>query len=233
MIITRKLLAMVVCGLALMPSRAAAQSPADGRLEIAGSAGWMTRSDLGTTSVTLTGNGVPTGEPVTYFDASSEIQSGPRLEGRIAWRLTGALAIEGTASITRTHLRTEISNDVEQAPSINASSTFNEYAIEGGLRLDLANLRFRGGRAQPFVTGGVGYLRHVHDGATLIDTGQSAYAGGGLHYLLRAGTPRSTLKAIGLRGDLRLNIRSGGFETIAGTSTHVAPSLSLGLFVRF
>lgn len=226
-----------------LPCDAAAQTGASarktsggmpgGRFEISAGAGVIGGTDLGTASATLSGSGVPQGTPVTLFDTDTTIEGGPRYEARVAWRITQALQVEGGLAVNRTHLTTRITNDFEQAPNSEASETFTEYAIEAGLLLHLTKLRFAGGRAQPFVTGGAGYLRQVHEGQTLIDTGQSAYAGGGLTLTLRQATRRAFIDALGVRADVRVNVRSGGFERGDDGGATFAPSVTGGMFFRF
>jgi hypothetical protein len=73
----------------------------------------------------------------------------------------------------------------------------------------------------------------VHEGQTLIDTGQSVYAGGGLTVTLRQATRRAFIEALGLRADARVNVRSGGFERADDGGATYAPSVTAGLFIRF
>ena len=204
-----------------------------GRFEVSGGAGVTGGTDLGTASATLSGSGVPTGARVTLFDTETKIDGGERYEVRMAWRLTRALQVEGGLAVNRTNLITRITNDFEQAPAAEASEKFTEYAIEAGLLLHLTKLTFAGGRARPFVTGGAGYLRQVHEGQILIDTGQSAYAGGGLTFTLRQATRPAFIEALGLRADVRANLRSGGFESADDGGATFAPSITAGLFIRF
>jgi hypothetical protein len=208
-------------------------SDVQGRIEISGGVGWTGGSALGTATAALTGNGVPTGSPVTLFEVDTRIDGGPRIDGRVAWRLTRTLAIEGGVAVTRTHVRTAVSQDVEQAPPLDVTERFTEYVIDAGVVLQIPRLAFAGGRAQPFVTGGAGYLRQLHEGATLIDTGQSAFAGGGLTYVLRQAKGRAFIETIGLRGDVRMHVRIGGFEIEGESGNRVLPAVSGGLFVRF
>lgn len=232
-----KFILMLAVSAVALPRDANAQRKSGGmpggRFEVSGGAGTVGGTDLGTASATLSGSGAPIGEPVTLFDTETKIEGGPRYEARVAFRLTPALQVEGGLAVNRTHLTTRISNDFEQAPATEASERFTEYAIEAGLLLHLTKLSFAGGRARPFVTGGAGYLRQIHEGQTLIDTGQSAYAGGGLTFTLRQATRRAFIEALGLRADVRANVRSGGFERGDDGGATFAPSITGGLFVRF
>jgi hypothetical protein len=205
---------------------------AQGRLEISGSFGGALSHDLGSETAVETGNGVPTGSPVTLFRTSSSMDAGPLFEARVGFDLTRAFAVEATFGLTRTTLRTSITNDFEQAAPTMAVTKFRQYAIEGGIVWHLTRVRFSRGRAVPFVAGGGGYLRQLDDGATLVGTGQSIYAGGGLKYRLHESKPRSALKAIGLRADVRVNVTHHGFD-IDEARWRAYPSVSGGVFVRF
>lgn len=247
--------AIVWTGLALFgslvaPTEALAQPASGGagtggRFELSGGVGWTGGWDLGSAPATLTGNGVPTGTPVTLFETETRVDGGPRFEGRLAWYLTPVIAIEGGLVVTRTYLRTDVRNDFEQAPPITASERFTEYAIEGALVVQVPAWRFAGGRARPFVTGGAGHLRQAHEGSTRIDTGQIVFAGGGATLVLRQAGRSAFLETLGLRGTARLDVRSGGFErepaagadsgpgSGSGGGTRVGPSVSATVFVRF
>lgn len=227
-------LACCACAcLAVVPSLASAQ-PREGHLEIGASVGIARGHDLGTEKAVESGNGVPSGSPVTLFQASSMLERGPMFEGRVAWHLTRAFAVEGTVGMTRTHLKTSITNDFEQAPPVSSTSRLTQYTIEAGVLWQPNGLWFAHSRVRPFVTGGGGYLRQLHDGATLVETGRSAFAGGGVKVALHQATgPRpSKLKTVGLRADARVNFTHGGFD-VDGVVWRTYPSLTGGIFVCF
>jgi len=219
--------------LMVMVSAPAEAQTTGGRFEISGGAGIIGGTDLGTATATLSGSGVPTGSPITLFDTETKIEGGPRYEARMAWRFSRALQVEGGVAINRSHLTTRITNDFEQAPDTEASESFTEYAIEAGLLFHLNKLTFAGGRARPFVAGGAGYLRQVHEDQTVIETGQSAYAGGGVTFTLRQAPRKAFIEGFGLRADVRANFRSGGFEHSDDDGATFAPSVTGGVFIRF
>jgi hypothetical protein len=219
--------ACVTGGLSL-PADAAAQA---GRFELSGAAGWAGETALGSEQATLTGNGVPTGSPLVYFDADSTLGSGATFDGRLAWLLGRTFAIEGSAGVTRSELRTRITADVEGADPVTVTERVNQFTIEGGLLVHLRRLAFAGGRALPFVAGGGGYLRQLHDGETLATDGGSGYVGGGLKYGLRE-RPRGWAKGFGLRADLRVRLHKGGFD-LGDRKLRAHPSVTGGLYLRF
>lgn len=82
-------------------------------------------------------------------------------------------------------------------------------------------------RLRPFVVGGGGYLRQLHEERTLVETGQLYYGGFGARYWLRGGS--GTARAFGLRGDLRANLRRGGIDF--EDKNRVFPTLAVHLFL--
>jgi len=86
------------------------------------------------------------------------------------------------------------------------------------------------GRVSLFAAAGVGYGRQLHDGQTFVETGQSSYVGGGLHYLLKTEGKRH-LKSAGIRAEVRGTLVRDGL-TLDG-ATHLMPVLGATLFVRF
>jgi hypothetical protein len=83
----------------------------------------------------------------------------------------------------------------------------------------------------PFVTGGGGYLRQLHEGATLVQTGSIYYIGAGASIALSTADRRQRVKQIGLRLDTRAIVRTGGV-TIDGRA-YTAPAVGASLFARF
>jgi hypothetical protein len=83
-------------------------------------------------------------------------------------------------------------------------------------------------RLTPFVAGGAGYIRELHEGALLVDTGIYAQVGGGVMWLLSS--PASGVP-IGLRIDGRALVRRKG--AAFDTSLHAAPLGGVSVFVRF
>ncbi len=100
-----------------------------------------------------------------------------------------------------------------------------QYVFDGGLSWQLPiNL---GRRLAPFVIGGAGYLRQLHEDRTLAETGRIYYAGGGARYWLRGGHDNS--RPIGLRGEFRINLRSNGIDFEDKMRTY--PTFSVFVFI--
>ncbi|MDR1990002.1 MAG: outer membrane beta-barrel protein [Acidobacteriaceae bacterium] len=169
----------------------------------------------------------PTGGTRVVFKSTSSLDAGAGLGMRLGFDLTPAIVADVGTSITNRNLTTTITGDVENASGAPQEQV-RQYVFEAGVRY-----RFHPStstRLTPFVTAGVGYLRDVHEGNTLIETGHLYYVGGGASYLLRD-TPRASIKNLGLRGDVRAQIMNGGVSLDG--ATHTTPAIGIGLFLRF
>jgi len=218
----------VVAAAALAASPAAAQSrdaAQPGRFEVAFGATWSGRTPFGGSDATETAG---TGGPYVLFTTSSELAAAAGAEARVGVRLTRLLQAEATGSYSTPELQTKVSADVEQAAPVTATDRLQQFTVGGALVL---NLPWRlGARGVPFVTGGAAYLRQLHEGQAVIESGQAYYAGGGVKYwfLSRAGR---RLKAVGLRADVRALARTKAVAL--DRRTHTVPSVAVSLAVAF
>jgi hypothetical protein len=73
------------------------------------------------------------------------------------------------------------------------------------------NLVFGGGRAIPFVSGGIAYLRELHEGNELVEDGWEYQGAGGMKWWF------GSSRRIGFRGEGGIAIRDGGFGFENGT----------------
>ena len=170
--------------------------------------------------------GAPGGETQLVL-SSVYLQPAAIGEVRFGYRATPRLTAEGRLTVGRPSLRVSLSDDVENAAPLEATNTITEYAFEGG-----ALWRLTGGerrRWTPFVSGGAGMARHVHDGRTLVQDALSGYAGGGTLYAL--GSSRGEPTRAGLRFDARLQLLHGGIAEGTGVVARVAATA--GFFVLF
>lgn len=163
--------------------------------------------------------------PFTLFAASSAIRSAPSVTARVGFALTPRLAIEAGGSFGMPRLGTEISRDVEAAGQALEGEQLQQYFIDGALVWHLP-MRL-GARVRPFVIGGGGYLRQLHEERTLAETGQIYYGGVGARYWIRGGS--GSARSLGLRGDLRGNLRRGGIDF--ENKVRVFPTLAVSLFL--
>jgi hypothetical protein len=202
----------------------ASAQPSTGRFELGGGArrvGGIPFDRVSATETTLGGG------RLTLFNSDTQLESAPGVEARAGVRINSIVEAEATFAYARSNLQTRITSDVEGIPDVTITEPIRQFTLEGGITAQLE--RWRTGRFAPFASIGAGYLRHLHDGRTLIETGRSYYAGGGVRYSLTSGSGR--LKASGVRADVRAAFLSGGVAL--EKDTRMVPSLSASLFVRF
>src|SRR5262249_51665426 len=164
--------------------------------------------------------------PFRLFSTSSELGSAAGLEARVGVRVAGTLVVEADASYARPELRITTSSDVESASGVTAVEQLRQYTIGGGATWYVPTAS----RVAPFVAGGGGYLRQLHDRGLLVQTGRYYQVGGGAVYRLSS-RPAGTLKATGIRVDLRATIFKDGVAFDGGT--HAAAAVAGSFLVRF
>ena len=214
----------LVVFLAATSRGAAAQGVLEsGRLEISGGVAWLGAQTFGSANATET---TASGSLFSLFTTSSELGSAAAFDARVGVRIAGTLVVEADATYARPELRVTIANDVESAPSLTAVERLQQYMIGGGATWYIPGRS----RIVPFVTGGGGYLRQLHDRALLVETGTYYQAGGGVLYLLSS-HPANRLKASGIRADVRAVILNDGVAFDGGR--HATPAIAGSFFVRF
>jgi hypothetical protein len=161
------------------------------------------------------------------FKSRSDLDSSPGVAVNIGLRLTAMLQAEWSVAFNHTQLSTHLSGD-EEAGTATVTEPVTQYLVEGGVRLRRA--RRSGAAGGPFATAGIGYLRQLHDGNTLVDTGPAFYVGGGMDFLLN-GVRVLGSKTAGIRADVR-GLFLGNDLTLDG-ATHVVPVVGASLFFRF
>ena len=188
--------------------------------------------DFGSATASLVAN-QSTAPESTLFRAASTLGTGVGLDGRLAFNITRALAVEGGFVWTRATLESRITSDVESVPNVTVAQELDTYFIEASAVWHLNALAFGGGRGLPFVAGGAGYLRQLDEEQMLTDDpGTVFHAGGGVKYFF-VQRPRGFIRGLGLRGDARLYVRSGGVELDEDTTYRNQWGLAAALLVRF
>ena len=216
---------LVLAVLLSVAVQAQAQTPGAGRVEVSGGARWIGPMAFGTTGATETTFG---GGTRTLFDSASQLD--PSVGGSVAVgvRLTRSLLAEFAVAYNPTGLSTRISGDVEGVADLTVKAPVTQFLFEGGVQARPA--RWTRGRLSPFVTAGIGYLRQLNDGRTLVETGRAWYLGGGLYYERAATHPRR-LKATGIRADLRALVLRDGVAPDG--RWRGAPAITAAVFARF
>jgi hypothetical protein len=187
---------------------------------------WSGGYDVGSATAQLRGNSPgATATPFTLLTADSRVSSATGPEIKAGFAFTRSLLFEAGGSLSRPRIGVSITADAEAPAQQLVGEELRQFVIDGSLSWQLP-IRL-GGRLAPFVIGGGGYLRQLHEDRTLGETGQIYYAGGGARYFLRGGYGSS--RPVGLRGDVRVNVRRRGIDF--DNTMRAYPTLSLQLFV--
>jgi len=227
--------ALVVFALAL-PVASFAQEPPTlrpHRATVSGGTMWSGPYDVGIATASLRGNGPGASAPAfTFFTADARMKAAWAPEVRVGFALTPALAIDGGITFARPRIGVAISRDGEAPAQELDGEKLDQYQIDAGVTWQPPMpARWRrakiGRRIAPFVSGGAGYLRQLHEDRGLAETGAIYHAGGGVRYWLRGGQSAST--DVGVRADVRINVRQNGIDFENKRRTY--PSVSLMLFV--
>ncbi len=197
-------------------------APHAGSVEVSGGVVFTGRMDLGARDAEETRN-INTGSgPFALFSSASSVPAAPAAVVRAGVYLSRALAVEGGLQYGRARLVSALSGDAEQAPSLSAEETLTRYLIEGTVVVNLTPLSFGGGRGVPFLSGGGGYLRELHEENALIATGREYHAGAGVKFWMSRSAPH-----LGLRADVGVSMRSGGIDLTSTRRTLPTAAVSL------
>ena len=204
--------------------------------ELTASVLWFAPSSLGARDANMTSN-TPSGSPYRLFTASGEFENAAGVEVRTGYRLGKRVAIEGGATFSRPGITYSITNDVESTGTFTATGeTMSQLFVDASVVAYVSSRGLAGGRRQPFVEAGGGFLRQFHQEGSVLsgyyatDSGQVFHVGGGARYSLRR-TKSGAVTGYGLRFDARYYIRNGGFSFDGGaTGTFVAGG---GLVIAF
>lgn len=218
-----------VMAMAALTGTGGAAFAQEGRIELGAGGIWLAGSRLGSANATLTRNQGSPSDRFTLFRTESDLEAVGGFDARLAVHLTRLISVEAGVAVSRPRVRTAISADVENGAAISATEVLAQYFIDVGAVVRLTRLRFAG-RIVPFVAAGGGYLRQLHEGRTLVETGRVYRVGGGVTLPLLSRT-RRVLKSVGARADARAYIRDGGFDLDDKSRSFGA--ISAGLYVRF
>ena len=177
--------------------------------------------DAGSALATLSRNPSTGSAPLTEFQTDSQVLGATGLDAHVGFHVARRVFAEATFQYSRPILRTHITGDFESAASVDADDKTSSYLVGGSVLY-----HFGEGRVVPFVEGGGGYLRQLHEGNTELLTGTELHAGGGVKYWLGTGTHR-----YGLRLDALASSRS---KSIAfEQKRRIVPSVAAGVVYVF
>lgn len=187
---------------------------------------WAGSNPLGTRAATET---TASGGTSSLFSTTSELAAVAGLESRIGVRVAKSIVVEGQVSYLKPELRVAASADAEGAAAVTAVDVTQQFTI-GARVLWFVPGRRGPQRVAPFAMAGGGYLRQLHERATLVQVGRFYQIGGGVSVLLVSGPHLGTTGA-GVRFDVSALVRAGGVAFDGGSQASAAAGASA--FVRF
>jgi hypothetical protein len=209
-----------------LPAPAGAQSAVStaSRFEVGIGALWIGSQPLGDTAAAET---IASGGSTTLFNASSELAGAGGIAAHAGVRIGRWFAVEASGSYLKPQLRIAVSGDAEGAAAVTATESIQQFMVGGDVVWSLPR---RAGRVEPFVLAGGGYLRQLHQAATLVETGRYYDVGGGVSWPLMTNR-HWRLKGAGARVDARAVVRSKGVAFDGGSKS--SPAVAASAFVRF
>ena len=221
------LASILVAGVCVAPAAAQPASPGavPGRVEVAVGPLWIGRQPLGSSDATET---TSSGGNLALFSTSTDLAARAGVEGRVGIRVSRAFEVEASGTYATPQIRSQISIDFEGAAPITVAEQLQQFTVAGSIVW--YPMPESSSRLAPFVIAGGGYLRQLHESATLAETGQFYQVGGGVKYLF-ASRPASRLKGLGVRLDARAVARSQGVAFDGRRS--FSPALGASIYARF
>ena len=218
--------AIVVLLQSAMAASAYAQARAANRdrFDVSFGGTWIGGAGLGSTNAEIRANNV-TPTPFRLFTAETRMAPAPGWGATVAYWLTRTIAVEGGIVRLRPEMRTRITADAEGAAALTAAEQLDQYFIDARVIWLLPQLSFAG--TVPFVSGGAGYLRELHEGRMLVESGQVYQAGGGVRRPLMSDI--GWFGSIGVRLDARVYVLVDGVQLEDRARTHGAFSGSVFL----
>jgi hypothetical protein len=211
--------AAIACAVALATAATASAQivasrdrPRAGTWEIGGGGIWSSGFSGPRQTAELTQNGGSSGG-FDLFTASGEVGSGAGLGASLGYYLSPSLALEAGLRFSKPRLSYRLTGDVENAPTVTAEETLTRYVFTGSFVFHLGTMHPRR-QLVPFVAAGAGYIRDLHEGAELVETGTEYHVSGGIKYWLGSGARR-----LGIRGEAGVAITDGGFDFRDSTRT--------------
>jgi hypothetical protein len=206
-------------------AQASVSSAKAARWEISGGGVFAGGVDLGEETAELTSNTGTSGSPSTFFVTDSRMKPAFGVQARMGFFLTRLFAIEGGARFTKPTFEIRTSHDVESAADVTAEETLSQYLFDGSAVWHFKDGIYAKG-AVPFLFGGAGYLRELHEGGALVEEAAEYHAGGGVKWWFGWGVHK-----LGLRAEAGFSVRDDGADV--EKRRHVVPVAAGSLTWRF
>ncbi|MGB2715043.1 MAG: hypothetical protein WBC51_12745 [Vicinamibacterales bacterium] len=211
----RLLIAVTAMAVVVCASPASAQvrrplvyrdTPHAGSWELGGGVVWTGGFTGPTSSAELTRNGQSSGG-FDLFTAAGEMKGGVGAGATIAVFLSRSVAVEGGFRVSQPSVRYRLSGDAEEASDITAQENLTRYVFTGSLLVHLRRMS-PGVSTVPFIAAGAGYVRDLHQGNELLETGTEFHGVVGLKYWFNT----TASNRFGIRGEAGVSMTDGGFD---------------------
>ena len=179
-------------------------TPRAGSWEISGGYTFVAGYDLDSRNAELTRNTTTGTDGFVLFITDSSVKAAHSIGGLLGYYVSPRWAVEGGVRFGRPVFRMELSDDAEGAPDTVAEDKLGQYLFSASVVYHFSGGR---GRIVPFVTGGAGYLRELHEAQELVETGAEYHASAGIKNWF--GNAR---RRFGLRAEGGISFRDGGFD---------------------
>jgi hypothetical protein len=201
-----------------------ADTPRRGSVEVGGGLSWAGGFGVDSLPANLTANAGNQAPPVVWFNTDTRVGGVSGLQARVGLFVTSSVALEARVTYDRPVVSVRVFDDFEGAAGLTAAQTMSRYGFDGSMVLYPRGSGAR--RAAPFLLAGAGYLRELHEGNELMETGRTYHAGAGLRYWLTQGRRR-----LALRGEALMVVRDGAYG--GGDRRRAHPSLGATLGYLF
>jgi hypothetical protein len=201
--------AVIVC----VPARSAAQPAASRavapRFIVSAGVTLEAGYPIGDRSAELRRNSPGVPSPLTLFRAESTFARAAGFDGRLGVSLGRRFVVEVGAGFAKPEIAVAISQEREGDASALVTETLSQYKVDVSGLFEIGPARSTS-RIRPYLIGGAGYLRQLHEGRLVLESGRTVHAGGGVRYWLRPYAARRL--ALGVRGEARYVRRSAGID---------------------
>ena len=201
------------------------ETPHAGSWEIGGGLVWTGGFTGPTTTAELTRNGESSGG-FDLFTAAGELEARPGVNARIAVFVSRSVAVEGGFRFSQPTVSYRLSGDAEEAAETTATENLSRYVFTGSLVVHLRRMS-PGVSLVPFIAGGAGYIRDLHQGNELMETGTEFHGVAGLKYWFNTAAPRR----FGIRGEAGVSMTDGAFDF--SEKSRILPIVSASLVYLF
>jgi Outer membrane protein beta-barrel domain len=192
----------IAAGLVLVAATPSQAQARRGRWEVSAGGAFVGGFEFDARNAELTSNAGGTFE---LFATDGKLEPAFGVGARVGFFFTPSFGVEGGLRFAKPVFAVDVTADAEEAADLTVEEKLSQYLVDAAAVWQFGNGR-GAGRTVPFVYGGVGYLRELHEEDTFVEEGLEIRAGGGVKWWLGAAG------RFGIRADVGISIRDGGVD---------------------